>query len=83
METSNLRKEELGGILQNASESWEMRGSQESKLGSLDEKGEGTYRAHLQQENRTSSEGWGCHLTSLIHNCSCLKELQRWKWRGA
>jgi hypothetical protein len=47
--------------------------------------GEETYRAHLQQENRASSEGWGCHpiLTSLTHNCSCLKELQGWKQRRA
>jgi hypothetical protein len=32
----------------------------------------------------TSSEGWGCHptVTSLTHNCFCLKELQGWKWRG-
>ena len=47
--------------------------------------GEGTYRAHLQQKDRASSEGWGCHPTvkTLTHNCSCLKELQGWKWRGA
>jgi hypothetical protein len=40
-------------------------------------------RAHLQQEDRTSSEGWGCHptVTSLTHNCSCLKELQGWNYR--
>ena len=39
---------------------------------------EGTYRVHLQQKDRTSSEGWGCHptVTPLIHNCFCLKELQ-------
>jgi hypothetical protein len=32
-------------------------------------------------ENRTSSEKWVCHPTvkNLTHNCSCLKELQRWK----
>jgi hypothetical protein len=42
---------------------------------------EGTYRAYLQQEDRTSSEGWGCLPTviTLTHNCSCLKELQGWK----
>jgi hypothetical protein len=36
----------------------------------------GTYSAHLQQEDRTSSEGWGCHPTviSLTYNCSCLKD---------
>jgi hypothetical protein len=44
-----------------------------------------TYRAHLQQKDRTWSEGWGCHPTvkTLTHNCFCLKELQEWKWRGA
>ena len=28
--------------------------------------------------------GWGCHPTvkTLTHNCSCLKELHAWKWRG-
>ena len=28
---------------------------------------------------------WGCHptVTLLTHNCSCLKELKGWKWRGA
>ena len=30
-------------------------------------------------------EGWGCHPTvkTLTQNCSCLKELQGCKWRGA
>jgi hypothetical protein len=29
--------------------------------------------------------GMGCHptVTSVTHNCFCLKELQGWKWRGA
>jgi hypothetical protein len=46
---------------------------------------EGTYRAHLQQKDRASSEGWGCYpnIKTLTHNCSCLKELHWWKWRGA
>jgi hypothetical protein len=37
------------------------------------------------REDRASSDGWGCHptVTSLTHNCSCLKQLQGWKWRGA
>jgi hypothetical protein len=44
-----------------------------------------TGESHLQQKDRASSEGWGYHSTvkTLIHNCSCLKELQGWKWRGA
>jgi hypothetical protein len=46
---------------------------------------EGNCRTHLQQIDRESSEGWGCHptVTSLTHNCSCLKGLQGWKWTGA
>jgi hypothetical protein len=36
METGNLRKQD-GGALQNAPETWEVRDSQESKGGTLDE----------------------------------------------
>jgi hypothetical protein len=45
------------------------------------QQGEGTYRVHLQQEDRASSEGMGCHPTgtSLTHKCSFLKELRRWQ----
>jgi hypothetical protein len=68
-----------GGTLQNVSETWDVRESQESKDSSLIKcstvsKG----RAHLQKKHRASSEGWGCHprVTTLIHNCSYLKQLQ-------
>ena len=46
---------------------------------------EGTYRAHLQLEDRTLNEGRGCNstVTALTLNCSCLKELHGWKLRGA
>jgi hypothetical protein len=39
-------------------------------------------RAYLQQKERASSEEWGGHSTVkiLTQNCSCLKELQVWKW---
>jgi hypothetical protein len=37
METGNLRKQEVGGTLQNAPETWEIRDSQESKGGTLGE----------------------------------------------
>ena len=37
METGNLRKYELGVTLQNAPETWEVRDSQDSKGGTLDE----------------------------------------------
>jgi hypothetical protein len=35
-------------------------------------------RAHLQQKDRASSEGWGAipQSKTLTHNYSCLKELQ-------
>jgi hypothetical protein len=56
---------------------------QDSKGGSLDEmpgsrERERTYGVNLQEEERTLNEGWGYHptVTSLAHNCSCLKELQ-------
>ena len=44
-----------------------------------------TNNAHLHQEDRASNEGEGNHptVTTLTHNCSCLKELQGWKWREA
>jgi hypothetical protein len=36
----------------------------------------GTYRAHFQQKDRTSSEEWSCHptVTTLTHKCSSLKK---------
>jgi hypothetical protein len=37
METGNLKKEEVKGTLQNTLENWEVRGSQKSKGGTLDE----------------------------------------------
>jgi hypothetical protein len=52
----------LGGTLQNAPDTWEGRDSQNSKEGTLDEvpdSREGTYRVHLQQKVRTSSERGG------------------------
>jgi hypothetical protein len=63
-------------------------GSQDSKGGTLDEMPNSRERefnrAYLQQEVRAANEGEGHPaITSLTHNCSCLKELQGWKWRGA
>jgi hypothetical protein len=39
---------------------------------------EGIYRAHLQQEDRTASEGWGCHpiITPLTHIVSFWKNFR-------
>jgi hypothetical protein len=73
------------GTLQNTPETWEVRDSQYSKGGTLNEmpmpnsKEKGISRSHPLQEDRTSIEGGvGRHLTvkTLTHNCSYLKELQ-------
>jgi hypothetical protein len=77
----------IRGTLQNTPETWQVGDSQESKGGTFDEMSDTREREliEVQQEDRTSSEGWGCYptVTTLTHNCSCLKELQGWKWRGA
>jgi hypothetical protein len=51
-------------------------------------KGQVTYKSRPMRitpdfSDRALSEGWGCHPTvkTLTQNCSCLKELQGWKWR--
>jgi hypothetical protein len=63
METGNLRKWEVGKTCQNAPASWVVRDFQDSQRRTFDEmpdiRERGTYRAHLQQEDRSSSEGWG------------------------
>jgi hypothetical protein len=69
-------------------ETWEVRDSQDSKEETLDEMPNSRERELIEptySEDRTSSEGWGCHptVTPLTHNCFSLKELQGWKWRGA
>jgi hypothetical protein len=53
MQTGYLRKYEVGGTLQNAPETWELRDSQNLKGGTLDEitdtrERKRTYRAHFQ-----------------------------------
>jgi hypothetical protein len=64
----NRQPREVGGwgggmTLQNAPETWEVRNSQDSKGGTLDEmpnsRERGTYRTHLQEEDRASNEGGG------------------------
>jgi hypothetical protein len=78
-----------GCTLQNSPATWEVRDSQDSKEGILDEmldsRGRVLNRVHLQQEDRASNEREGAHpiVTTLTHNCSCMEELQGWKWRGA
>jgi hypothetical protein len=54
-----------------------IRDSQESKGGTLDEMPDSRERELIEStSSRKTSEGWGCHpiVTSLTHNCSCLKE---------
>jgi hypothetical protein len=68
-------------------ETWEVKDSQGSNEGNLDEMPNNSEREFIEptSSRETTSEGWGCHptVTSLTHNCSYLKELQGWKWRGA
>jgi hypothetical protein len=74
------------GTLQNTPETWQVRDSQESKGGTLDETPNSRERELIEPTpaGRLQVKKWGCHptVTSLIHNCSCLKELQGWKWGG-
>jgi hypothetical protein len=84
METGNLGREEVTGVgwgtLQNSPEIWEVRDSQDSKGGTLDEMPESREREFIEptsSRQTLSSEGWGCHptVTTLTHDCSFLKEL--------
>jgi hypothetical protein len=87
METGNLRKKEVGVGLQNVPETWEVRDSQDSKGGTLDEMPNSGERECVKFTSSRKTgyqvEGWGCHPTvkTLTQNCSCLKELQGWKWK--
>jgi hypothetical protein len=56
METGNLRRQEFGGTLQNAPETWEGRDSQDSKGGTLDEMPDSRERELIE---RTSSKNTG------------------------
>jgi hypothetical protein len=66
---------------------WKMRDSQDSKGGTLDEM---LYRGEREHVDPTSSRETGHQVSDnvaipqseLTHHCSCLKELQGWKWRG-
>ena len=67
---------------------WEVRVSQDSKGGTLDEMPKSRER---EVREPTSSRKTGHQMReeghptviTLTQNCSCLKELQGWKWRGA
>ena len=76
-----------GGTLQKAPNTWEVRDSWDSKGGTLDEM---SYSRERKLKEPTSSRKTGYQMreeghpivTTLMYNCSCLKELQGWKWRG-
>jgi hypothetical protein len=88
METRNLRRQYVGGIFQNVPETWEERDSQDSERRTLDEM---PYLGEREHVVPTSSRKTGHQVRddvaitvkTLTQNCSCLKELQGWKWRGA
>jgi hypothetical protein len=74
----------LGGTLQNASETWGLRDSQKSKEGTLDEMPDSRERELIEttSSRKTASDGGDRGhptVTTLAHQCSCLKELQTWK----
>jgi hypothetical protein len=82
METDNLWRQEVEGTPRMHQR------PQDSKGGTLDEMPDSKERELIEP---TSSRKSGhqmrerSHPTvmTLTHNCSCLKELQGWKWRGA
>jgi hypothetical protein len=72
--------------LQNASETWEVRDSQDSKGGTLDDMFDSRERelpeaTSSRKTGHQVREGVVISVKGLSHNCSCLKELQGWKWR--
>jgi hypothetical protein len=78
-----------GGNLHNVPDTWEVTDSQVSNGGTLDEM---PYSGERQLLNPTFSRKTGHQVRdgftipqskTLTHNCSCLKELQGWKWRRA
>jgi hypothetical protein len=67
-----------------------LRDSEDPKGGTLDEmldikEGELIEPISSTKTPQASRQGGNCHptVTTLIHNCSCLKDLEEWKWRGA
>jgi hypothetical protein len=65
-----------------------VRDSQDSNGGTLDEIPNIREKEHIEltstrKMGHQMREGGHPTLTTLTYNCSCLKELQAWKWRGA
>jgi hypothetical protein len=84
METGILGRYEVRGTLLNEPETWEVRDSQDSKEGTLDEMPDSRERELIElTSSRKMREGGHPTVTTLTHNCSYLKELQGWKWREA
>jgi hypothetical protein len=55
METGNFRKQEVWGTLQNAPETWEVRDSQKSKGGTLDEMPDSRERELIEPTSSTKT----------------------------
>ena len=78
-----------GGSLQNILQNREVRDSQDSKGGALDEIPYSGKMEHVEPTSRVKTENQvrdGVAIPqskTLTHNCSCLKELQEQKWRRA
>jgi hypothetical protein len=69
MERGNLRRSEVGRTLQNATETWEVRDSQDAKGVTLDEMPDSRERELIvptSSRNMAPNEGEGA---SLSHNC--------------
>lgn len=73
---------------QYAPETWEVRGSQDSHGENSDEMSANGERELIEPTSSRKirhqmRDGFVILVTTLTHNCFCLKELQGWKWRGA
>ena len=64
------------GTPQNAPETWEVRSSQDSKGGTLDETPDSRERELIKSTSskKTVKDEVAISVTSLTHNCSCLPE---------
>jgi hypothetical protein len=71
------------GTPQNAPQTREMKDSQDSKDGILDENPNNIEPTSNKKTGHQVREAVAIQLSKLIHNCSCLKELQGWTWRKA
>ena len=87
MEICSLGRMGGGRTLYKVPETWEVRDSQYSKGGALDEMGNTRERELVESTSTRKTghqvDGWICH--PIVNNsdpdCSCLKELQGQKWR--